>query len=1327
MFKKILLSLFLVLSLFVTNKFADARTLEELGLSQEAVKYLTPAEIKEILNSPTFMPVTKDQDDVVVTLPPNTVDCFDYYRFGSVKAVFSSAVSTVVAGSVINFTGSILNDNDYPIVDGKLVVKIFKVNGNGDKNINGPDVVDEFDVLSGLNIGANSSVPLSFEWKVPSNMDGGEYKAVSFFVVANKFNLSGLSFTDDIIGNSSIFSVSGVKNVVRFDKSDVRVNGKKYYFAAFPPRVGNGKVEVDANLVNKTAEIQNIPVSWEVYSWDAQDKQNLIKEFSEVVKVGANSSKKVSFTVEDNSHAVYYVRAVASYLDTKSILGVRFVRQDVDQFRINFPGITKFPLEKGKENTIFSCFHSVNETSGEQDGKLMLSLIDEDGKVIHEYKYTGSITGSMMGIKDTFVPKKSYDKFSIKAELYYADKVVDSAEMKYDCELIDPNSCVDNKMIKVLFIVVGLLVAIVLFMFIKRKPKVVVMAVLLLGLGFSFQPMSVDAKEVQWNTIDIPVLKPVSVSRNYRMDRTNVTVTYQAEVRRESGEVLSGGETLPVGSRINLKFVPHVPEHIYWFTMGLTFDSPYGEWRGGAAPPAVSCSEKDFVTRLNITLPMLGHIDESYYVPLVIEPPIKSLINLQNLTCGAMDSSGSTECTVVAPGPVSATFKFDPTFGRFYSRSISENDPTTCSGNNIPMHKGGSVYSLPVPVQTIPYDFVAVDSNNPPTVPTITGVTSGVTGQTYSFALKSNDPDGDDIKYGVDLLNTGAVNLWTPATGFVAEGTEKSITKSWSSVGTYTFKAMAQDDKGAFSGWATHTIVISAGPVATCGTATSFSSMPLISNPTLCASGDEASGLFFNASINKYNWFCRDGALSAECFADKTDVPPATPVFTGSTGICPATISLNFKSETGSAPAHFKVYRADSFDGAYFRVGGDVVATVDSEGKLTGSFVEAGVVPGQTYYYEVRAFNSAGSSGFSSVRSVSSPAVCGEIGTCGDAIYQSTYVAPSEGYELCRVGEASAVTLKSSGDMYEWSCRTPGGTDLCESDRAFPADSECGLADGGTYDSIPPPNQENLCKTGRSSAPKISETDVNKIVWTCSSLDGSGTPKNCSANKSTSSSSGARCGDLDGEMISPSLDISTGSLCHPSSRLVSGSLRSGWRTHSWDCNLVSDATKIKSCFADILRVRVDSCVTSGTCLPPRDGISIELNNLKTSPVLINPHGTCGIDVGFNSGVYKTLAPFTRCAVTYPDGDVGGAFDPRDLTGPEDGVRQDEVERESRFKLTCWEENAIGTKIGPDVEEEGICRMNPTSVEVSFWKRFMIGMKDMTASVLASFTGFFNLK
>ena len=375
--------------------------------------------------------------------PSNTVNCFDYYSFGSVQVDVTASVQSAVSGTPVSFVGKLKNANPYPVVGGSVYVKIFKDRGDGSKDANGPDVVDQFYALEDISIPANGEKPIEITWNVPSYAVSGSYKLATFFTAAKKFNLLGLPFTDDVVGNTAPFRVTGEQKAsVAFKKDAVTVDGNQYYFAAFPPRADAAKpVTIEATLINTGTQSVTIPLTWTLYHWAQNDQANYLDRRVDEVTIPPGGEKKVSFIVNDAQYPVYLLEGVARWKDTSSIINVRFVRSGHDRLRINYPALMSYPLTKGEESTLFSCLHNAGESASVPNGRLELSLLDHKGKVIHSYTYTGNVTGAMMGVAEKFIPQKTYGTFTLDAKLYQGEELVDQSSVTYNCQVLDPSLC----------------------------------------------------------------------------------------------------------------------------------------------------------------------------------------------------------------------------------------------------------------------------------------------------------------------------------------------------------------------------------------------------------------------------------------------------------------------------------------------------------------------------------------------------------------------------------------------------------------------------------------------------------------------------------------------------------------------------------------------------------------------------------------------------------------------------------------------------------------------------------------------------------------------
>lgn len=432
-----------ILPTFIVSVFAvtePATNFKTPNISKEEFDKLSKEEQQKILKTlppPSLVPPQVEK-------PAGTVNCFDYYKFGSVQVDASPNLAVVSTGIPLNFSGTIKNDNDYPIVEGQVYAKIFFKDQKTDSlaHQNGYQVVDQFTVLDDISLNAKENKPISFDWQVPKYAQSGDYEIAFYFISAKRYNLLGLSFTDDVTGNKASFSIkSDVSEVAYFDKNNVKLNDTLFRFAAFPPHFTNSeKVTAYTTLINPNNKETVVSVTWTLYAWDAILPQHRKNTKTELITLKPKEKKVLSYEAKPTDSSVTYLVVETKERDAKSILNIRFVRDGIDETRINFPSITKYPITKGEESTLFSCVHSTNLPIV-KDNVLTLTLKDAKDKVIHTYKYSGDITGDMMGVKDTFIPKNTLSTFTLTAKLERKGELVDQVIMKYDCDKIDATKC----------------------------------------------------------------------------------------------------------------------------------------------------------------------------------------------------------------------------------------------------------------------------------------------------------------------------------------------------------------------------------------------------------------------------------------------------------------------------------------------------------------------------------------------------------------------------------------------------------------------------------------------------------------------------------------------------------------------------------------------------------------------------------------------------------------------------------------------------------------------------------------------------------------------
>ncbi|MDP1884395.1 MAG: hypothetical protein Q8L10_03410 [Candidatus Moranbacteria bacterium] len=845
--------------------------------------FFVPAQAQE---APLAPPELQGPTVALPVQVEGTVDCFDYYKFGSVQVDVEAETAATVSGVPMTFSATLKNDNDYPIVDGAVYAKVFRSQKDQDQaHANGNFLVDQFFVQEDISLGAKEQKKINFTWQVPNYAVSGDYQIAMFFTSAKKFNLLGLSFTDDVVGNTLNFSVVGeLDRNVEFDKNAVKTNDQDYHFAAFPPRFKDEDITVKTSLVNATPEAQSIPVVWKLYSWDGQTEENLIETKNETIQIDSNATKQLTYVIKDKAFPVYYLVAEARYQDTKSILDIRTVRENVNKVRINFPSITNYPLKQNEKNTLFVCAHNSGTADVIDNNKLVVTLLDENQKEIHKYAYQGQISGAMMGLKEEFTPKQNYATFYIKSELFTDGQLVDSAQMKYDCRQLDPEACPsqaksqiaaddagdtqENPWLKPLLLIIlvsTFALSLIVFIIKRKRPYVglfllgfIAVSMLLGGAGRA------EAKSVVWNDI----LKFTGKRTYVGMYTSDVAVTLNATLQNAgTGVVLSDGSFIAVGTKINI-ITNHSNTDISWFGTGYNLDSPYGYWKNLASRPVgASC-----VNLVN----WIGDGNEYYYTDLSVNPPS---IVLSNSGTASLSCSGLV-CTVNSPGTIRLNINFSSTYGKWHwswipgyyypsSQQICTTEYTELSAPDVT-----------IPSQAISYDLTAVSSNNPPAIPVITGPTTGIVNTNYNFTATATDPDGDQLKYGIDWDNNNIIDQWLPGTGVVNSGISQTATRQWPTVGAKTFKVNACDSKGGCSAWSSpFRITISTPPdpcasidpiAGRCGVADGQAYLTAPASNLLCASGNPSPASL--SGSGPWNWNCNGicSTSNASCSASQS-------------------------------------------------------------------------------------------------------------------------------------------------------------------------------------------------------------------------------------------------------------------------------------------------------------------------------------------------------------------------------------------------------------------------------------------------------------------------
>lgn len=412
--------------------------------------------------------------------------CSDYYHFQSILFYFSPNKDAFPPGEKITFTGTLENTNNSPISDGFVYARIAR-KSLIPNNKTGNDIVYEGVVLSDVALAPLQKAKKTFSWQVPKGLSGGRYTVDLFFSVGKKFELSGLPFSNEMIGGSTSFVVDGPKGEsVFFDRTKSKFNDTVYEHSSDLPLVlPKEPVVISQTLVNQSNLPKKVNITQELYWWDGINASDKLDTKEEEIFIPAKSEKVVTYSIPSVSLPVYYLRTTAKTNDTLSIVNTRVTAQ-IAKPRLSFAGITALPF--GGKATVFACYQNTLATLA--SGTIRLSIFDAEKKAILSVSTTTLVGGGVQVISASSLGEKVHNKVSLEAEIKDGEgKIVDTYKTVIDCSSFDgPNSLCSNpssvdtqtpttNSFKMgVFVYIGIAVALLLililvFLFYRRKNK----------------------------------------------------------------------------------------------------------------------------------------------------------------------------------------------------------------------------------------------------------------------------------------------------------------------------------------------------------------------------------------------------------------------------------------------------------------------------------------------------------------------------------------------------------------------------------------------------------------------------------------------------------------------------------------------------------------------------------------------------------------------------------------------------------------------------------------------------------------------------------------
>ena len=313
---------------------------------------------------------------------------------------------------------------------------------------------------------------------------------------------------------------------------------------------------------------------------------------------------------------------------------------------------------------------------------------------------------------------------------------------------------------------------------------------------------STEAKSVTWSGIsygnfDI-LVGWFGTGAGIYFSNPQHSISYSADMYYvNTNTLIPDNSTIASGQSVEFRPKAFQYSDISWFTTGYNSDSPYGHWTANAASQGQVCG-----TGAYIPLNLFGLM-----MDLVANPPQITYDHSGSTASITCDSAGNI-CSINSAGTVKTNVNFNATYANYYAGFVD--GLVGCIDYYWWFGYDWSPLQIGIPAQTISFNLVAYNPNQPPTPPTITGP-GGLINTSLPFSFTATDPESNPIAFLIDWNNDGVGDQWSSARwsgSWTSSGGSATVAYAWSSLGTKTFQARTMDSGGNYSGWAQHTITV---------------------------------------------------------------------------------------------------------------------------------------------------------------------------------------------------------------------------------------------------------------------------------------------------------------------------------------------------------------------------------------------------------------------------------------------------------------------------------------------------------------------------------------
>lgn len=418
-----------IAGMLLINGILVTIALQKRGIKSASV----PAQI--VREAPTSIPInefsSRYKAAAETASKTGLENCFNYYNYGNIQVNLSAEKAEYESAQSVKLTGSIINNNTFPITDVVLYAQVKRINTKT-YNDNGHYLIDTFPLLEHISIQARETKPITAQLPIKPEYPQGAYQLQYFIFSPHGFHYGGRTFLEeDMAGTTNLTLKTTTLPSVYFDLDNVQAENKPQIIRGIIKEFSSSTIPFNIRLIDTRSDKMPIPVEIKFYSFEDTNPSNLVSQQTLTVE-DTNNPIQVEFTPPEQGA---YLLVATAQTPVRTMLRYRFgaLSGDKPEVRINDMGVSSFPATA--DGRAWVCFHSP-ANSFTPKTKITLSLLDNNKQLVEQNSIEYVLPPDVLAISVPLAKLSSINSFSVQAQFENTEDPSKKKEiqMEYTCD-----------------------------------------------------------------------------------------------------------------------------------------------------------------------------------------------------------------------------------------------------------------------------------------------------------------------------------------------------------------------------------------------------------------------------------------------------------------------------------------------------------------------------------------------------------------------------------------------------------------------------------------------------------------------------------------------------------------------------------------------------------------------------------------------------------------------------------------------------------------------------------------------------------------------------